>query len=342
MSERLSDYDEALLAAEYELEAGTSLVRRGNGNGALPAPLDLAEAQAEEAISRGRVDLSGAPRWRWPTLDRRIGRMMPGQLVIVGALMGNGKTAFLMSQMDWMAAQEIGTLYIPLEINPEDLRRQWAAWRLGLDWEYVARNEWDELPDGTQEMHEMEIARLAMSPHIQFPPERRIDINDLGRWIAWGVKEFQARCVVIDHFHRMSFGENANAYRIVVSETARALKDLAREFKITIIASAQLNRSNAHPLLDRYAPPSIDRLKESSAMAEEADVVLMLSRRLKTAPKRAELDAIRLGHKSERDFADPDVMCVTCRKHRLSDKAAGDRSTLLRVVDGHVLESLTD
>lgn len=342
--ERLSDFDLALLQQEFEPAPPPP-----SGNGSkpgkpgLPDPYDMACKQAEDAIERGRVDLSNAPHWRWPTLDERLGRMMPGQLVIVGALSGNGKTSFMLSQMDWMEAEGIGTLYVPLELNPEDLRRQWAAWRLHMDWQHVARNEWDQLPDGSRELHEMEMARLAQSRHIQFPPERRIDIPDLARWVAWGVEHFQARCIIIDHFHRMDFGGNTNTYRIQVSDAARALKDMAREFKITIVATAQLNRSSPPSLLDRYVPPSIDRLKESSALAEEADVVLMLSRRLrKGSHSKADIDAVRSGHKSERDFAEPDVMAVTCRKHRLSDAAAGDRSTMLRVVGGHVLESRTD
>jgi replicative DNA helicase len=491
MKERLSDFDLALLQQEFEEPPPKLDDAPGKpgkpGKPDLPDPYDMASQQAEDAIARGRVDLSNAPHWRWPTLDERLGRMMPGQLVIVGALSGNGKalaldtplptpagwttmgeirvgdelideagrpcrvtyatsiqrdrvcyevcftdgtrvvadadhlwwtrhsgeaaprtsttadvraalsrarghdiyvpgdgrapghviadvrpvasvpvrcvqvdspsrlylcsramipthnSSFMMSQMDWAAAQGIGQLYVPLELNPEDLRRQWAAWRVGLDWQHVARNEWDQLPAGSQELHEMELARLAQSQHIQFPPERRIDIPDLARWVEWGVKHFQARCIIIDHFHRMDFGGSPNTYRIQVSDAARALKDLAREFKVTVVATAQLNRLSPPSLLDRYVPPGIDRLKESSALAEEADIVLMLSRRLrKGAHSKADLDAVRSGHKSERDMAEPDVMVVTCRKHRLSDAAAGDRSTMLRVVGGHVVESRTD
>jgi replicative DNA helicase len=302
----------------------------------LPEPYDLAMAQSEAAIERGRVDLSNAPRWRWTDLDERVGRMMPGGFIVVGALMGNGKTAFLMSQMDWMAAQNIGTLYLPLELNPEDLRRQWAAWRIGLPWEHVARNEWGELPDGSRQRHEDEICRLMENQHVQFPPERRVDIVDLARWVRWGVEKFGARCVIVDHFHRMNFGDNANVYRVMVGEVARALKDLAREFKLTIIASAQLNRVHAVKTLDRYIPPGLDRLKESSALGEEADVVLMLSRRLKKELPAHVLKDVEQGLVSERELAEEGVMVVTCRKHRLSDAGAGDRQTLLRVFDGHV------
>src|SRR4051812_32657366 len=65
----------------------------------IPSPEDLAETQIEGARALLTRDLTRAPRWAWPDLDHVLGPMLPGDLVVVGALMGNGKSTLLMSQM---------------------------------------------------------------------------------------------------------------------------------------------------------------------------------------------------------------------------------------------------
>jgi replicative DNA helicase len=260
--------------------------------------------------------------------------MIPGDFVAVGALMGNGKTSFLLSQLDWNASHQVPTLYLPLEVDPADVRRRWAAWKLSLDYTNVARNEWHKLPEGALDAHEAMLEEQGTNRYVQFPPDRRISLSKLARWLRWGVEQMGCRCVFIDHFHRMDFGGAGVNYRVQVTETVRELKDLAREYKVALIASAQLNQDG--DLLDRYFPPALRRLKESAGIGEEADSVLMLSRRLRQVLNAEEMRLVRAGHRSERDFEEPNAMVVTCRKHRLDDPAR-ERSVRLHVEQGRVL-----
>lgn len=300
----------------------------------LPA---LREAQRDEAISRGRQDLSNAPRWRWHDLNRLMGPLLPGEVHMVGAITGNGKTAFLMSQMEGWAEAKVPVLYVPLELDPSDLRRQWAAWQLGLPWVSVARNDWASLPEGSQEAHEAMLAEQAENPFVHFPPDRRITITRLAQLVGRAVAEAGIRVVVVDHFHRMDFGPATSNYRVQVTEAARALRDVAREYGVVVVAAAQLNQ-DPHPL-DRYFPPTLKRLKESSGISEEASTVLMLSRVLKESPTAESLQLLREGLKETREFEEPNAMSVTCRKSRLDDSAR-DRAVKLAVASGRVIDYL--
>ncbi len=132
----------------------------------------------------------------------------------------------------------------------------------------------------------------------------------------------------------MDFGGANQQYRVQVTETVRAMKDLAREHKITLIAAAQLNQQGDEQL-DRYFPPHMKRLKESAGIGEEADLVLMLSRRMRSVLTADDLRAVKAGLKSERDFEEPNTMTVTCRKSRLED-GPRDRCVLLHVEGGKV------
>jgi len=300
-----------------------------------PSLYAMAHDQIEAAIAEGRIDHGEAPGWRWRDLGRMVGPMLPGNLVVVGALTGNGKTAFLLSQMEAWAAEGVTVLYVPLELDPPELRRQWAAWKIGLEWVHVARNEWDALPPGSRERHEETLAAQIKNPHVHFPPDRRVSVAELGTWTARAAREVGARVVMVDHFHRMDFGGPSVNYRVQVTEAARELKDLARRHNVVVIASAQLNQ-DPHPL-DRYYPPTLKRLKESSGIGEEANLVLMLSRRLREEATPELQSAIRSGHQDVRQYEEQNVMVVTCRKHRLDDQAR-DRSARLLVSGGRVLD----
>jgi replicative DNA helicase len=242
--------------------------------------------------------------------------------------MGNGKTTFMLSQMQYLADHGMATLYLPLEVDVEDVRRRWAAWSLGLDWKLVARNE--IAPEGRHALEEM-IATQSRIRHVQFPEDQRVSLDRLEELTRWGVDKIGATCIVVDHLHRMEFGGVGANYRVLVTEAVRRLKDLARKYKVTILATAQLNQDGAQ--LDRYFPPTIRRLKESAGIGEEADVVLMLSRCLKHAIDGETMRLIQSGMASERDYEATNKMRVTCRKHRLDDSAR-DRSVALMVDNG--------
>lgn len=298
-----------------------------------PSLEEMARQQVAAAVALGERDLSGAPRWAWPDLAKLTGAMLPGDLWVVGALTGNGKTSFLMSEMQFLADQAMTTLYLPLELDPTQLRRRWAAWHLGLEWVHVARNEWDQLGEGAEDALAEHMHELARRPHVHFPADRRPTIGRLAEWIKRSVGEADAKVVIVDHFHRLDFGTTGANYRVQVTDAVRAIKDLAREHGVAVLVAAQLNQ-DAHDI-DRYCPPILRRLKESAGIGEEADVVLMLSRKLTIELDAKAMSAIHQGITNVRDVEEPNVMLVTCRKHRLDDNAR-DRSVKLYVRGGRV------
>jgi len=286
---------------------------------AIPSPRELALEQIEGARAMLTRDVSQAPRWAWYDVDKLTGPMLPGDLIVVGALMGNGKSTLLMSQMDAFAAAKKSTLYIPLEIDAKVCRLRWAAWKLGLEVKHAIRQDWSRLPEGAQEAIDGVLEEQERGSYIHFARPKRMTFSTLIDWCRWSVEEAGASTVMLDHFHRLDFGSGAQ-FRIEVTEAARRLKDLARELNVVMIAAAQLNRASSDPI-DQYCPPQLGRLKESGGIGEEADVVLMLSRRLKRDLPNHWTQDLRLGRLSEVDLAEPSTMVVTCRKHRLDDSA---------------------
>jgi len=332
MTNPLQDHARDRVVAHLGTEAA---IRRGLApKDALPTPAELARQQVADAIARGRMDLSGSPRWPFADLDRLIGPMLPGEFWVVAALTGNGKSSLLMSAMDGWAKRECSTLYIPLEIDPPEMRRRWAAWRLGLDPVLVAQNAWAQLPAGARDQHEAELAAQPTFPYVHFVPDKQITIERIERWMQWGYKELAVRQVILDHFQRVTHGPQATAaHRLAVALTAQRLRDKARDLGLVVIAAAQVLR-NLEPL-DAYRPPLLSRIQDSSGIAQEASGVLVLSRKLRSDVSKGELAGVREGRVEEWRLAEPNVMTVTCRKHRLDDRAR-DRRVVLAVRNGRV------
>lgn len=299
----------------------------------IPTADRLIAQQVEAAQAFLRRDIRHAPRWAWRDLDGLVGPMLPGELWVAGALRGNGKSALLMSQMDAFAEQRIPTLYIPLEIDPEQCRMRWAAWKLGMDVRAVMRQDWLALGAGAEEAIRLVLEEQKTSRLIQFATPKRITLAKLEKWCRWARLEYDAKVVILDHLHRMDFGTDQN-HRVTMTDAVRRLKDLARELELVLIAAAQLNRSSDP--LDLFAPPVLSRLKETAAIEEEADVVLMLSRRIARELPKDWAQQLKLGKLTERQLADHGAMVMTCRKHRLDDDAFNGR-VILAVDNGRVV-----
>ncbi len=293
---------------------------------------ELARQQVAEAIARGRMDLSGSPRWPWSPLDGLTGPMLPGEFWVIAALTGNGKSSFLMSAMDHWSERQTSTLYIPLEVDPQEMRRRWAAWKLGIDVVRVLRNEWLE---GEQDAHEAELEAQATNPYVHFAPDKHITLAGIQKWTRWAHSNLGVRQVVLDHFQRVDHGGNEASHRLAVHDTARALRDLARELGIVVITAAQINR-NLDPL-DACKAPLLARVKDAAGISEEASGVLMLSRKLLPDIGKEDMAAVRSGQMEEWKLCVPNTMQITCRKHRLDDHAR-DRRVDLFVRGGRVTE----
>lgn len=290
-------------------------------------------AGAKKLLNR---DISKAARWAWRELDAMVGPMLPGDFVVVGALTGNGKSSVLMSQMDAFASKGTPVLYVPLEVDPEGCRARWAAWKLGLNQVAVARNEWDLLPRGAKAALDQTLDEQASARHIAFAPPKKMTLDEVTTWCKWARREFDAKVIMLDHLHRLDFGGSTQNYRVSATEVVRRLKDLARELGVVMLAAAQLNRSGTSDPLDYYIAPGLGRMKETAAIGEEADVVLMLSRKLRRDLPDGWQQDLRLGRLKETELADANVMVVTCRKHRLDDSAREARA-LLQLDGGKII-----
>lgn len=297
-------------------------------------PIELSIVQSYQALELVTRDLSCAVTWGWEPLDELMGPMLPGELWLVGATTGNGKSTFLHNLQAGLAERKVSTLCFPLEVEPEQFRLRMACWRRGMDFDAVLSHDWAALETTEQDAREaliVELAHLQRDPFLHVAPPRSITLEALHRWIQWGVTQCGADVVVVDHLHRFDVGGgSAGDYRVAMSRLARELRDLGRHLGVVIICAVQLNREKDP--LDDFQPPDLYRIKEAAAIAEEAAGVVMLSRDIDPQADKTLMRAVRSRRALPSVVERKGCMVVTCRKHRRRGRAK-HHSVRLRVTD---------
>ena len=106
------------------------------------------------------------------------------------------------------------------------------------------------------------------------------------------------RLVVIDYLQLMSSGKKVESRQQEVSEFSRALKLLAKELEVPVIAISQLNRGPEQRTDKR---PMMSDLRESGSIEQDADMVILLHREdayERESPRAGEADFILAKHRN--------------------------------------------
>ena len=224
---------------------------------------------------------AGSVRLGVPALDAMLGRLYPGDLVVIGGRPSHGKTSMLASIALKVAGEDgISVFACSIESSAAGLLRRLigaqAAVRLTA------------LRSGALGPTDFSLADETAAWLATLPLTLR-DVADLGSKRADRLLAiFQAdpsAVVMLDHLQEVATEGESRA--LALGQFVGALKELAlRDQKIVILA-AQLHRAGAEE-------PHLAALKESGGIEEKADIVLLLDYVAKRNPERRtdELDVL--------------------------------------------------
>jgi replicative DNA helicase len=111
-------------------------------------------------------------------------------------------------------------------------------------------------------------------------------------------QQHNLKLVVIDYLQLMTSGKKVESRQQEVSEFSRALKLMAKELQVPVIALSQLNRG---PEQRADKKPAISDLRESGSIEQDADMVILLHRESayeKDNPRQGEADLIVAKHRN--------------------------------------------
>jgi len=199
------------------------------------------------------------------TLDRLCGGFGDGNLVVVAARPGVGKTALACNIAANMCRSNMVTAYFSLEMETVEI-----AERIILS----------ESQKSKVSARREKSAQDAVMDTQKTMDGWKMCIDDRGNisvgQIVSSCYKFKQRAgkldaVFVDYIQLIHTSGNKNSTRNErLGEVSRALKILAKELKCPVIALSQLNRSA------EGREPTIADLRESGAIEQDADVVLLL------------------------------------------------------------------
>lgn len=207
-------------------------------------------------------------------LDRLTGGFQPSDMVVIAARPGMGKTAFVLSLARNAAVDyKKGVAIFSLEMSSLQLVNRLISSETQIHGE--------KLKKGTLEPYEWE----QLNTRIRKLDNAPIYINDTP---GLNVFELRAQCrrlkaekdiqmVIIDYLQLMSgAGDNKGNREQEISTISRAIKGIAKELNVPILALSQLSRAVETRGGDKR--PLLSDLRESGAIEQDADMVMFIYR----------------------------------------------------------------
>ena len=207
------------------------------------------------------------------SLDDVICGLVAPDLFIIAARPGQGKTALALSiTYNASVCQNVPCLWISLEMDGTQLVRRLASIDTGINHEIIRNGK---TTTDEYQMLQKSIDTISRSK-IFIEDKTSINIRDIRTRANLLKKKHNIGYVVVDYIQLMSGIDERNKQREqVVSEISRALKCLAKELNIPVIALSQLSRE-VEKRPDKM--PQLSDLRESGAIEQDADTVLFLMR----------------------------------------------------------------
>jgi replicative DNA helicase len=246
-----------------------------------------------EEMGRQRSHLQGVPTGLID-LDNLLAGMRAGDLIILAARPGVGKTSLALNIATNAARQGTAVAFFSLEMPSQQLVARILAAYARVDNSrmrtgYLTDSDWHELIAAMEDLHRMAFF-IDDSPDLSI-----MELRAKARRQLRNVEPGKG-LIVVDYLQLMSPSRRNDRDRhLEVAEISRGLKILAKELEVPVLALSQLNRSVEARGNKR---PQLSDLRESGSIEQDADVVMFIDRTLseqeETSPSRPKLDEAKL------------------------------------------------
>ena len=205
--------------------------------------------------------------------DHLTSGLQPGNLIIIAARPSMGKTTLVLNIAQNVALEQKRPVAVfSLEMPSQDIAMRMLATESRIDFGRLrtgnfSEDQWRPLTDGA--------SRLAKAP-ILINDNRGLTVQSLraeGRRLKG--EHSDLALIIVDYLQLLRGTGRYHAREQEISEISRALKILAWELNVPIIACSQLSREIERRPDKR---PQLSDLRESGAIEQDADLVAFLHR----------------------------------------------------------------
>ena len=220
-------------------------------------------------------DITGVPSG-FVDFDKMTSGMQAGDLIVLAARPSMGKTALAINIAEHVAlneglpvavfSMEMGASQLAIRIVGSIGRIDQQRLRTGK----LNQEEWPRLAEAIEKLRNVSL-HIDETPSLT-PMELRANARRLARTCG------KLGLIVVDYLQLMSgntSSNNGDNRATEIGEISRGLKMLAKELQCPVIALSQLNRS-VETRTDKR--PMMSDLRESGAIEQDADVIMVISR----------------------------------------------------------------
>jgi replicative DNA helicase len=223
-------------------------------------------------LYRHRGEILGVPSG-FKLIDRILGGFQKSDLIILAARPGVGKTSLALSIAQNAARKYDRRVAIfSLEMSNEQLVQRLLAAETGIDSQRLRLGD----IHGEDEWHKLMEAANALSESLIYIDDTpALSAMELRTKVRRMHAEHGLDMLVVDYLQLM-MGDRRSENRVQeISYISRALKGLARELNVPVLALSQLSRA-VEGRQDKR--PILSDLRESGSIEQDADVVMFIYR----------------------------------------------------------------
>lgn len=204
--------------------------------------------------------------------DIKTAGLQPSDLIIIAGRPSMGKSALALGIAEYAGVTEkIPTAIFSLEMSKEQLVQRMLCSHAKVDAHkvrtgYLATSDWPKLTAAA--------GKLSESP-IFIDDTPAISIMELRAKARRLKAHHDIKLIILDYMQLMRGSSGMESRQQEISEISRSLKALARELRVPVIGISQLSRAVESRTDHR---PQLSDLRESGAIEQDADVVVLILR----------------------------------------------------------------
>lgn len=198
--------------------------------------------------------------------------LQQSDLIVVAGRPSMGKSAFVTCIAEYAGiVEKIPLAFFSLEMSKEQLVQRMLCSHARVNAHrvrtgFLSQADWPRLVNAAGKLSEASI-------YIDDTPA--ISVLELRAKARRLMAQYDIKLIVLDYLQLMQGPAKSENRQQEISEISRSLKALARELKVPLVAVSQLSRAVEQRADHR---PQLSDLRESGAIEQDADVVILLLR----------------------------------------------------------------
>ena len=204
-------------------------------------------------------------------VDKILSGMRGGDLLVLAARPGVGKTSFALNVAVNAAKTGVAVAFFSLEMPADQLIQRIMCTEARIDLRKMRSGEmnqadWQQMARACQDLSQL---------NFSIDDSSSLSIMELRAKARRQLHGCEEGLIVVDYLQLMESHSNKKDRHLEVAEFSRGLKMLAKELNVPIIALSQLSRNVESRTGKR---PQLSDLRESGSIEQDADVVIFIDR----------------------------------------------------------------